>query len=269
MPTLLEVMERAGRLFGSATSGTADTGSTTQMLLDADLRNLGVDSTHLSGVWILRPVADAGDMQRQAREEPFRTGIGGIEVTVPWTAAPALDEAYYLFQPVPALPDPSAPASWKLAVNLGLGEVYFEDRVTLTVVPGQTKRFTMAAIGDWTPTPQAIKRIVARTDGVEYIEYDANKRGLSAQAFMDAGVLTIETSFAAPSGGSMQADILRPHTPLDALDDETPCDLELAAKAAVWQLHRLLQSPEQDEIRAWRQFSAAYTGYSPRYKVTV
>lgn len=264
MPTLLDVMVQAAGYARRGSQGLAEAGSTQTMLVSSALRNTGIDEAHLSGAWVLRPAAAAGDMQRQCTARPFRRTIGGLTINLPWTVAPSVGEAFYLFSTTPAIEDPSNSVTWKGAVNLGLAKNKFNDTVTAALIAGQTRRFTVPSVGAWVPDAQDVKRVIRRTAGTDYREYDASRRGLSYNKTMDEGVLTIETNWT-PGAETVRVELIRPYAALSALTDATTCQLDQAALAARWQWEVLMHHPQTDIDAAFQRWQAVYLNRAPQY----
>lgn len=271
MATLLQIMALAARLAREGSAGTVASGSTTSQLRDPALRNTGRQAEHLAGCWLLTPEqAAATDYQRQATERPFQVDVGGLTVTRPWAVAPSADDAYYIFNRAPALDDPSYPISWQMAVNDLLGREQIRDRVTATIVSGQTRRFTLADIDGWRPTKASIVRVFGRTTGTDYHDYDGSKEGRWWEVIEDAasGVssVTIETSWT-PGDHSVMVDLIRPRIAMADLDDTTTYDLNAAAWGTVWRFKELMGDAPEDVARAQREWAVLYHRERPAVRV--
>ena len=271
MATLLEIIALAARLAREGSSGTVGTGSTVSQLRDPALRNTGRQPDHLAGAWLLTPdMASSANYQRQCTERPFAPEVGGLSITRPWTVAPDSGDDYYIFNRAPATPDPSNPVSWQGALNDLLGTERIRDRITASLVSGQTRRFTVPAVGSWTPTKASIVAVRGRTTGTDYVEYDGSKNGrwwtvLEDVSGGDAGI-TIETSWV-PGDHSVIVDVIRPRAGLSALTDETDYDLNTAAWGTVWRLYELMGDPPEKVTRAQREWAVRYHHEQPGSRV--
>lgn len=271
MATLLEIMTLAARLAREGSAGTVGSGSTTSQLRDPALRNTGRQPDHLGGAWLLTPeAASSANYQRQCTERPFAPEVGGLSVTRPWSVAPVADTDYYIFNRAPGTADPSHPISWQLAVNDLLGSERIRDRLTASLISGQTRRFTVPAVGDWTPTKASIARVFGRTTGTDYYDYDGSKEGRWWTVHEDVAAsvagIVIETSWT-PGDHSVMVDVIRSRAALVDLDDETDYDLNTAAWGTVWRFYELMGDAPEKIARAQREWAVRYQHEQPASRV--
>ena len=122
----------AAREAGLAFSGTCSALGTTSALIDAVLRDSGVDTKYLEHGWMYRAAAAAaGDRQRSIATDGFTVASGALAPTRNWTNAPANAEAYQVFALVPPAEQAGTPISWTRAVNAALKRIFYIDELVI------------------------------------------------------------------------------------------------------------------------------------------
>lgn len=130
---------------GLAFSGTCSALGTPTTLIDAVLRDSGVDAAFLEGAWIYRPDAAAtGDRVRRVAEDGFAAASGTLTVDRAWTNAPASAEEYHVYSGFSPIERAGESYSWDRATRDALRKTVFLDLVNLGVGDGRTRRFSMA-----------------------------------------------------------------------------------------------------------------------------
>lgn len=122
----------AAREAGLAFSGTCSAQGTTATLIDAVLRDAGVDTKYLEHAWLYRPAAaDATDRQRSTGADSFTVASGTIAPIRAWTNYPANAEAYQVFALAPPAEQAGVPISWTRAVSNALKRLYYLDELVI------------------------------------------------------------------------------------------------------------------------------------------
>ena len=122
----------AAREAGLAFSGTCSAAGTTASLIDAVLRDSGVDTKYLESSWLYRSgAALAADKQRSVGTDGFTVASGTVAATRAWTNAPADGEAYQVFALAPPAEQSGVPISWTRAVNAALKRLYYLDELVI------------------------------------------------------------------------------------------------------------------------------------------
>lgn len=114
----MEGARRAGACFESV----AESGSSTQMLIDSALLDNGVLQDAYAGGWCYRPdaTAAADRMHALPQQGSFNVTAGGLVPIRAWTNAPAAGERYMLFALLPPRDQPGQVESWMHLANRAL-----------------------------------------------------------------------------------------------------------------------------------------------------
>ncbi|MCR4339414.1 MAG: hypothetical protein NUW01_05950 [Gemmatimonadaceae bacterium] len=130
--TLAVLRLEAARLASMAFDGSCSALGTTSTLIDAALRDVGVDTAFLQAAWMYRPdAAAAGDMTRAVQDAGFTVASGTLAPVRAWTNAPASAEAYQIYSIIPPVDVPGIPVSWDRAITAGLARCYFTDEIVI------------------------------------------------------------------------------------------------------------------------------------------
>lgn len=219
---------------GAGFASTCSALGTTSTLIDAALRDSGVDTSFLEGAWIYRPdAAAAGDKVRRVNTDGFTVASGTLAPSRNWTNAPASGEVYQVFNLLPPVDAPGSAYSWDRAVRDGLNVCWFVDQVNLGegTATGQT-RFSLAAYGAGRNT---VRRVFLRTEDSNGILFDyAVGRGESWWGLTDDGLgsLSLDLGIAPGTDETVIVELARVDAELYADTDTTACPQRLAVKAA-------------------------------------
>lgn len=147
--TLASFRRDCARLARAGSSSTCTALGTTTTLIDAALAMSGVDAYYHEGDWLYRPSAGtATDCLRRVGEAGFATSTGTLSIPAayPWAVAPALNEAYDIYQLFPPVEVGGEAYSWNDGVRDGIRNTWFMDQVNvgLATSTGQT-RYSLSA----------------------------------------------------------------------------------------------------------------------------
>ena len=131
MISLAALRLEAARAAGLAFSGTCSATGTVSTLIDAVLRDAGVDVKYLEGAWVYIPTASAADRQRSVSTDGFTVATGTLAPTRDWASAPVSAQSYQVFALAPAAEQSGVPISWTRAVNAGLKLCYYLDELVI------------------------------------------------------------------------------------------------------------------------------------------
>ena len=261
----LEAAIRAGAGFASTCSAS---GTTTE-LVDAVLRDAGLDEKYLEGAWVYRPdAAQAADRLRRMKPDGFDPDTGGWAPVRAWNEAPAADEAYHVFTLFPPIDQAGVSYSWDRAVRDGLYECWYPDELNLG--EGTTtaeRRFSLANHVGYLEREHLLDVLLRTTDANGVItDRDASKEGRFWVPIENGrGNLAVELHPAPTTQETVIARVSRRYEALYKDTDVTEAPIELAVRATVWKVFEQLERQqagkyEHELARAWAAFQQVRDG---------
>ncbi len=134
---------------GAGSSGTCSSAGTSTSLIDAVLRDNGVDEQYLESAWIFRPdAALAADRVRRVKVAGFAPSTGALSFDRAYTNVPADGEVYEVYKFFPPIQQAGVATSWDDIVRDGLNKCWFIDEIDLGVGDGSNRRFSLASFPD-------------------------------------------------------------------------------------------------------------------------
>lgn len=272
--TFKKLRYELARKIGAGFSSTCTSTGTTTTLVDATAIDDGVDTTYEAGKWIYRP--DAGvstDKVRRITESGFTVSSGTFTVASgnPWGNAPADDEEYGIFSYFPPIRYGNQPFSYDDAINEGLAQCWYIDRVYLTTgsVYGQ-RRFSLNTFLGQVQRDQ-IRNVYLRTVDANDIvtETQADRQGrfwdLVENGPQD---LNLDLWPAPSTSETIVVEYNRRFSRLYNDTDVTICPLELAVRAGAWRLFSRLNRMQigkyaAEEALAKADFYEEYANHKP------
>lgn len=269
--TLNEVVLESAMRSGAGFEGTCTGAGTTTTLVDLAATDQGTDANFAAGGWIYRPdAALAADMVRRISSSGFDPSTGTWTVTRAWTNAPTNSEAYQVYAMLPPIEQRGMAESWRRLVNRGLGNMWFEDEITIGTGDGSRTRFLMSDDTGWTPTEQQITAVLARrTDsgGLVY-DMDQSKGGRSWAVLKSGGDAYMVLLRPPTSEQQVVLQVIRTYPSLTADTDTTVCPLELASLRTRFELMSYLDATPQSQGQYTGELARAYKDWAVQYAQT-
>lgn len=237
--TLLKLRLEAARQANVGFSGVCSEVGSLTTLVDAALRDTGVDTQFLEGAWIYRPNAAAsGDRVRRVQKDGFTASSGTLTFDRPYTNAPQSGEVYQVFGLMPPIDQPGQGYSWDRAVRAGLSQCWFVDQVNIGTGSATTRqrKFPIAKYGI---TEGLIRRVLLRftdTNGIDY-DFDASREGWFWNVVENSADLAVELSSAPRPDQSVIVEVNRLDAALYNDADVTQAPFDYAWRAVVWQAY--------------------------------
>lgn len=274
--TLLRLRIESAIEAGVGFAGVCSALGTTTTLIDAALRDEGIDTAFLEGAYIYRPdAAAAGDRVRQVKKDGFTVASGTLGIDRQWTNAPADAEVYHIFGLVPPIDRPGRAYSWDRACRDGLLEVMFPDDVILGDGDNSETRFSFAPHLGFVEEGY-IRRVFLRftnaTTGV-ITDVDANTQQRFWKPVQNGpGSLSVDLWPPPVTDWVVWASVSRTDADLYTDTDVTAAPFVQAIRATVWKLFEQLNGMDKgkyaaEEAIARRRFLDAYGG--PRQPAAV
>lgn len=265
--TLLEVMAETARRCAAGFDSTCTAAGTTTTLVDAVAADEGVSTTFAQGGWILRPDAPTADDQVR-RISLFDPATGTFTVSRAWADAPDDAEAYYVFAILPPLALPGIPESWQRLVNRGLAATWYDAAIPVAAGDGTLNRFPLAAEDGWVPNDQQVKMVLFRTylDNGNVRDLPLNTGGRKWRLEPGDGQTMLVTNRSPRSDETVIVIAVRTYSALDAITDETACDLTIASLRARYELYTYLDAAPQTKGQYAGEAKAAYQDWWSQYR---
>lgn len=266
--TLLRLRLEAARGAGVGFNGTCSETGTLTTLIDAALRDSGIDATFLEGAWIYRPDAAAsGDRCRRVKASGFDATTGTLSFDRAYTNAPTSGEVYHVFLLQPPIDQTGAPYSWDRAVRDGLQRYWFVDQLNLGA--GTSTRQTRFSLGTHASyvTRQRIRRVLLRTTDSNGIDTDVNADSNGRfWDYVENGPMTISLEIIpAPSTDqTVIVEVNRTDAQLFGDGDVTVADLEIARRAVVLAMYQEMNTLQPGKYAG--EYQAALLDWNQHYE---
>lgn len=236
----IEAARQAGAGFDSTCSAAGTASPAT--LIDAGLRDSGIDSAFLEGAWIYRPdAAAAGDKVRRVAKDGYDSATGTLSFDRIYTNLPASAEVYQVFNLAPPVDQPGVSYSWDRAVREGLNMAWFIDQVNLGEgTSTRQTRFSLANFPDI--TARTIRRVLLRTTDTNSIitDINASTNGRYWVPVTNAGAFQIDIYPAPATTQTVIVEAVRTDSDIYIDTDWTNTPIDLAVRAAVVKIYNRL-----------------------------
>ena len=269
--TLNKIVLEAARQADAGFDGTCSEAGTTATLVDALLRDTGVDTKFLEGAYVYRPnAAAAADKTRRIANDGFTVASGTLAPVRPWTNLPANAEVYQVYAYFPPMDMPGVGYSWARAVREALADTWHVDQLNLGegTATGQT-RFSLAPHASYVHR-DSIRRVLLRASDSDSIvtDSDASKNGYYWGVVENAGALSLDIHPAPRPDQTIIVEVNRAYAALYNDADVTECPLALAWKATLWKLYARLNRIQPGKYAteaalAQAEFRAEYARSKP------
>ena len=271
--TLADLRIYSAREAGYGWEGTADATSEATKLVDAALRDSGVDEAYAGGAWIYRQNAVlSADRLRAVGTNGFTTADGGLTPLRAWTNEPD-GETYQVFGLAPPIDHPGQPFSWDRAISNAFSSRWcrFTDQLNLGEGTSVGKKdFPLDPHLGYLNPDRDIRKVYLRTtnsDGIRTDE-DQSKNGRFWN-LVSNGLTDVDLRLSKTPGTdeTVIVDVRRRPARLYVDGDALDCPFELAWRAAVWSMFRALNGQTDGKYKIAEAFRfdelrAAHRGYS-------
>lgn len=250
--TLLTIMSEAARQANAGfTSTCTSTAGDSSTLVDTALRDQGVDTKFLEGIWIYRPDAAAsGDMIRRVSDSGFTVASGIMTMVRDYTNPAAASEVYHGYSYYPPHDQAGIGYSWQRAVSDALQATWYVDYLNLG--EGTTagkKRFSLSGHIGWVRREDVRRVLLRTTDSNDIItDVDAGRNGMYWTTIEDGpGSLSVELYPPPGTSETVIVEVARQFAPLYNDTDISECPLDLAVKSTLWKMFEHLNSVQPDK----------------------
>ncbi|MCK9496888.1 MAG: hypothetical protein M0R75_15540 [Dehalococcoidia bacterium] len=227
---------RAGAGFAS----TCTSAGTTSTLIDAVLRDQGVDTNFLAGAWLMRTGAADADKVRRTSATPFTVASGTLAPVRDWSDAPDSAEAYQVYTLLPPIQQAGFAYSWDQAVRDGLHTIWFIDQQVVAEADGTDNEFDVSAF-PWVAEAYLRRVLIRTTDSDGHVgEVDASRGGRYWSLRTNGQTRTLVLPWRPGDDTQVICEVNRRPDPVYQDADFIPLDEDLVAAAAVLAAFRYL-----------------------------
>jgi len=266
--TLLRLRLEAARGAGVGFNGTCSETGTTTSLIDAALRDSGVDAKFLEGAWIYRPdAASSNDRCRRVKASGFEATTGTLSFDRAYTNAPTSGEVYHVFLLQPPIDQTAVPYSWDRAVRDGLQQYWFVDQLNLgTGTSTRQTRFSLGTHASYV-TRKRVRRVLLRTTDSNGIQTDVNadNNGRSWNAVENGPMtLSVEIIPAPSTDQTVIVEVNRIDAQLFGDSDVTVADPEIARRAVILAMYQEMNVLQPGKYKG--EYDAALFDWNQHYE---